>query len=90
MTILGCQLDYIWNELQSRNGGYTWDPDLEVGRQQAFELNLEAGRHGLFDPDLEVGRHTFNLGHTFFWKPKDNRRREGLFFPCLPIPSLAL
>lgn len=24
------QLDYIYNELQSRNGGYTCDPDLEV------------------------------------------------------------
>jgi hypothetical protein len=28
MAILGCQLDYIWNELQSRNGGHTCDPDL--------------------------------------------------------------
>ena len=25
MAILGCQLDYIWNELQSRNGGHTCD-----------------------------------------------------------------
>ena len=32
MAILGCQLDYIWNELQSRNGGHTCDPDLEAGR----------------------------------------------------------
>ena len=31
MAILGCQLDYIWNELQSRNGGLTRDPDLEAG-----------------------------------------------------------
>ena len=29
--ISGCQLDCIWNELQSRNGGHTSDPDLEVG-----------------------------------------------------------
>lgn len=57
MAILGCQLDYTWNELQSRNGGHTCDLDLEVGRQHAFDL------------DLEAGRHTFNLGHTFFWKP---------------------
>ena len=29
MGIIGCQLDYIWNELQPRNGGHTFDPDLE-------------------------------------------------------------
>lgn len=23
MASLGCQLDYIWNELQSRNGGHS-------------------------------------------------------------------
>jgi hypothetical protein len=28
----GCQLDSIWNELQSRIGGLTCDPDLEAGR----------------------------------------------------------
>ena len=42
MAILGCQLDYIWNELQSRNGGHTCDPDLE------------AGRHKLLTPDLKA------------------------------------
>jgi hypothetical protein len=31
MAIHGCQLDYIWNELQSRIGGLTCDPDLEAG-----------------------------------------------------------
>ena len=30
MVILSCQLDSIWNELQPRNGGHTWDPDLEA------------------------------------------------------------
>ena len=30
MAILGCQFDYFWNELQSRNEGYTYDPDLEA------------------------------------------------------------
>ena len=57
MAILGCQLDYIWNELQSRNGGHPCDLDLEAGRQHAF------------DSDLEAGRHTFNLGHSFCQKP---------------------
>ena len=33
-AIPGCQLDYIWNELQSRNGGHTCDPDLEAGRHR--------------------------------------------------------
>jgi hypothetical protein len=28
MDIPSCQLDCIWNELQSRTGGHTCDPDL--------------------------------------------------------------
>jgi hypothetical protein len=31
MAIPGCQLDLIWNELQSRVGRLTCDPDLEAG-----------------------------------------------------------
>lgn len=34
MAISGCQVDYTWNELQSRNGGHTCDPDLEVKRHR--------------------------------------------------------
>ena len=30
IAIPGCQLDYIWNELQPRNGGHTCDPDHEA------------------------------------------------------------
>jgi hypothetical protein len=33
-TIPGCQLDYIWNELQSRNGGHTCGPYLMAGRHR--------------------------------------------------------
>jgi hypothetical protein len=29
-------------------------------------LNLESTGFG---SDIKAGRHTFNLGHTFFWKP---------------------
>lgn len=58
-AILSCQLDYIWNERQSRNGGHT------CGRFSAwFEVGEPAaspdvwGRETLaFDPDLEAGRH---------------------------------
>jgi hypothetical protein len=32
VAIPGCQLDYIWNELQSRIGRLTSDPNLEFGR----------------------------------------------------------
>jgi hypothetical protein len=32
VAIPGCQLDYIWNELQSRIGCLTSDPNLEAGR----------------------------------------------------------
>ena len=31
VAIPGCQLDYIWNELQSRIGRLTSDPNLEAG-----------------------------------------------------------
>ncbi|KAL6050210.1 hypothetical protein STEG23_015218 [Scotinomys teguina] len=41
MVILGCQLDYIWSELQTRNGEHTCDLDLEAGRQYAFDPDLE-------------------------------------------------
>jgi hypothetical protein len=36
----GCQLDYIWNELQSRNGWHSSD------------LNLESGRNRLLSGDI--------------------------------------
>jgi hypothetical protein len=32
VVISGCQLDYIWNELQSRIGRLTSDPYLEAWR----------------------------------------------------------
>jgi hypothetical protein len=32
VAIPGCQLEYIQNELQSRIGRLTCDPDLEAGR----------------------------------------------------------
>ena len=32
MDIPSCQLDSIWNELQSRIGGLTGNPDLQAGR----------------------------------------------------------
>lgn len=32
VAILGCQLDSIWNELKSNNGGHTWE---------GFLLNLK-------------------------------------------------
>jgi hypothetical protein len=32
MVNLTCQLNYIRNDLQSRNGGHICDPDLEAGR----------------------------------------------------------
>ena len=32
VAIPGCQLDYIWNELQSRIGRFNYDPNLEAQR----------------------------------------------------------
>ena len=40
MAIPGCQLDYIWNELHSRNGEHTCDRDLEAGGQVS-DLDLD-------------------------------------------------
>lgn len=31
VAILGCQLDYIWNEVQSRNEGHTYERILFFG-----------------------------------------------------------
>ena len=46
MATPGCQLDYLWNELQFRNGGHTCDPDLEAGRQVSdLDLDMEILRH---------------------------------------------
>ena len=83
MASLGWWFDCIWNELQSRNGGHTCDPDLEAGRQLTF------------NPDLGSGRHTFKLGHTC-WKPTYGQWKivisDSLFtslpWPCLRILSL--
>jgi hypothetical protein len=41
MAIPSYQLDCVCNELQSRNRGHTYDPDLEAGRQ-GFDTDLEA------------------------------------------------
>lgn len=47
LAIPGCHLDYIWNQLQSRNDQHTWDPDLEVGRQVSdLEFDMETLRTG--------------------------------------------
>lgn len=45
MAILGCQLDYIGNELLSGTGEHACDPNLETGRQHAFDAYLKTGRH---------------------------------------------
>ena len=45
MAIPGCQLDYIWNELQSRIGGLTCYPNLETGRHKFLDLGVAILRH---------------------------------------------
>ena len=46
-AVPGCQHDHIWNELQSRNGRLTCDPDLEAGRYRASVL----------DSDMKILKH---------------------------------
>jgi len=102
------QLDYILNELKSRNGGYSYD--LEAGRhgfliqilrhwghlgkvvhvlfpgdtgKQTSEFKASLGQ-GKFQVKNNIGPgmvvHTFNLGNTFCWRHKDNRKKKASFF----------
>ena len=41
MTIPGCQIDYIWNELLSRIGWLTSDPNLEAWEIKVSDLDLD-------------------------------------------------
>ena len=46
VAIPGCQLDYIWNELQSRVGRLTYDPNLEAQRYVCdLDLGMEILKH---------------------------------------------
>jgi hypothetical protein len=98
------QLDYIWNEPQSRNGGHTCKVFLVfffflLGLKKVDLLLVqtsEIGRHTqVFGLDLETGRQTFSLGHTFCWKPRYKDMEAGSLPACpqpasMAIPSLAL
>lgn len=57
MTILGGQLDYVWNELESRNGEHSWSGGWIA---HAFDLGPRAGRHTFsleaFVRTIEEGR----------------------------------
>jgi hypothetical protein len=59
MATLGCQLDSIWNELQSKNGGHTCDPDLEAGREHVFGPELESERLKILIQILRWGGTSF-------------------------------
>jgi hypothetical protein len=53
MAIPSCQLDYIQNNLQSRNGGHPSDPDLETGRHKLLIQILRLEDMHTFNSDLE-------------------------------------
>jgi hypothetical protein len=63
MAIPDCQLDYIWNELKSRNEGHTCALDLEAGRQVSdLDLDVEILRHSDHEKNLRPKVvHTFNF-----------------------------
>lgn len=81
MAFLSCQLDYIWNKLQSRHGGHTCDlghwgnkitwPFIQVLRLEdiGFWPGSWSEKTQLFNPYLETGKQTFNQGNTSCWKP---------------------
>jgi hypothetical protein len=95
VALPGCQLDCIWNELQSRIGRAISDPNLEAGRflgVSDLDLGMEILKTGRSSSSRSSGikgvvAHTFNLGYTFCWRPyKDIGRRESCSrsFACLP------
>ena len=45
MGIAGCQLNYIWNELQFRIEGLSYDPNLKTGRPRFLTWILEILRY---------------------------------------------
>ena len=60
VAIPGCQLDYIWNELQSSIGRLTSDPNLEAGRflgVSDLDLGMEILRHSGYEfQKIKTGR----------------------------------
>ena len=52
VAIPGCQLDYIWNELQSRIGRLTCDPDLETERYKILPWILAWRSRGIVAMNL--------------------------------------
>lgn len=74
IAVFGCQLYCIWNELQFRNGGHSFDLDLKARRHHTFDPSTENWITLAFYLDLEDGRHTFYFYDTFYWK--ENRRRK--------------
>jgi hypothetical protein len=57
MAIPRCQLDYIWNELQSRIGGLTYDPNLEFGRHKLLTWVLAWSSWGIVAmKSLDLGK----------------------------------
>lgn len=58
MGILGCQLDNIWTELQSRNGGHICNRFCAWFEMNGFTFSqdIPGRKTPVFDPDLEAGR----------------------------------
>jgi hypothetical protein len=95
LAILTCQLDYIWNELQSRYEGNTCDGNFEARKKHVFDPALETGKSSAFAPDLGWYKLLFLInihlkprswGILLTWNTpsagglhKDNGRRRGLF-----------
>jgi hypothetical protein len=83
VAIPGCQLDYIWIELQSRIGKLTSDPNLEAGRSKFLTWILVWRYSGYELQKIKTGislssrssgmkgvlAHTINLRYTFCWRP---------------------
>ena len=63
VAIPGCQLDYIWNELQFRTGRLTCDPDLEAGRYKfltSILVGMEILRHSGYESQKIKARRSLS------------------------------
>jgi len=94
VAIPGCQLDYIWNELQPRIGRLTFDPDLEADldfgmkilRQSSYESQEFRAKRSEFKVTWDQDPDPVVVVHTLIWATtsagdfhKDIGRRKSLF-----------
>jgi hypothetical protein len=98
VAIPGCQLDYIWNELQSRSKAHQWplsgglkiegsdlDLGMEILRHSGYGFQNIKSLSSRSSGIKGVVEHTFNLGYTFCWRQYQGHWKKGV---SLLLPRL--